>query len=202
MTTILLIRHGETDWNVERRAQGHGGPGLNERGREQVRATARILAAQPPVQALYSSDLIRTLETAEIIAQTLNLDIHMDARLRERHMGTWQGRLFDEVRAENPGQVEAWRADPLGFRAPGGETYREVAERIAAALDDIAARHPGQRVVAVTHGGPVALMRCMAESLPPAAIRQMHPQNAEILTVEWPMAASVEAWLNTGEAPA
>ncbi len=195
MTTLLLLRHGETDWNVERRYQGHSGPGLNERGRQQARDAADRLTAQPPAQAIVSSDLPRALETARIIGEALRLPVTSDPRLRERDLGLWTGCISAEVDAEFADLIEAWRLDPLGVGPPGGETGRQIARRMAAALDDLAAQSPGGRVVVVTHGGVLAVLRCMAESLPPTQLRFMRPGNAEIIMVEWPLRVSLSEWL-------
>jgi len=135
-TTILLARHGETDWNREGRYQGHADEPLNDTGREQSRELASRLRAEP-VAAVYSSDLRRASETASIVAQELGLAVVPDSRLREIDVGSWQGR----TRAELDGAP--W----------DGETYDQHRARAVAALADIAAAHPDARVLVVAHGG-------------------------------------------------
>ncbi len=141
MTTILLARHGETDWNRELRVQGHSDTPLNEVGREQARALAEALAREP-VHAIYASDLSRARETAEIVAASRDLEVCCDPDLRERNFGSWEGMTRQEIDHR--------------FGASSthdGETPDEVRERILAAMNRIAARHPREEVLVVSHGG-------------------------------------------------
>jgi probable phosphoglycerate mutase len=156
-TWIYLVRHGETDWNVLGRLQGQGIIPLNPLGQRQAEKVAARLA-QEPVTALYSSDSVRTMQTAAPIARATGLDIRTEPRLRERDVGLYQGHTWAEVEAVDPDGVGQWRSDPLGFRPPGGENRQAVTERARAALDDIAAAHPGERVVVVSHGGPITMI--------------------------------------------
>ena len=137
MTTLLLVRHGETDWNAEGRLQGHTDRPLNDFGRRQASALAERLAGDG-ITAVYSSDLSRALETAEILAARLELPVVTDPDLRERNWGSWEGLTGPERdRVEYVGEANeaARRADDA--RRAGGS--RE--------------QHPGERVVVVTHGG-------------------------------------------------
>lgn len=157
-TEILLVRHGETDWNRDRRWQGHADPPLNEEGRRQAQALAEALAGED-VAAVYSSDLLRAHETARIVAERLGLEVTALPDLREVDVGSWSGLTRDEIAHRFPG-AERWE---------GGETREEMAERVLGAVRRIAAAHPGGRVLVVTHGGPVrALLRHCA-----------HPQREE-----------------------
>jgi broad specificity phosphatase PhoE len=160
VTTILLVRHGETDWNRDRRVQGHSDTPLNETGRAQARALAEELA-QTGLDAVYSSDLLRAYETARIVAESKGLDVTAIRELRERHFGTWEGMTDDEIFSRFP---EA-RHGPWG----DAETKDEMAERVLDGLGRIAALHDGGRVLVVTHGGPVraALAACGAASAGP-----------------------------------
>jgi broad specificity phosphatase PhoE len=136
VTTLLLVRHGETDWNAEGRLQGHTDRPLNDYGREQAKALAVELADQG-VAAVYASDLARARETAEIVGERLGLPVVVDPDLREKNWGTWEGLTSDErLRVE----LE-------------GESTAEHRERTVRAVERIVGRHPGQRVVIVTHGG-------------------------------------------------
>ena len=136
MTTLLLVRHGETDWNAEGRLQGHTDRPLNEYGRRQARELAGRLADEQ-VDAVYASDLARARETAEIVAGRLGLPVAIDPDLREKNWGTWEGLTGDErVHVELVGEST--------------EAHRE---RTMRALERIAAAHPSGRVVVVTHGG-------------------------------------------------
>jgi broad specificity phosphatase PhoE len=146
MTTILLVRHGETDWNLERRVQGHTDRPLNETGRAQARALADELAAEQ-IDVIYSSDLIRAHETARIVAERKGLDVTAVAELRERDFGTWEGLTDDDVFARFPdAHHRAWG---------DAETKGEMAERVLEALRRIALAHGDGRVLAVSHGGPL-----------------------------------------------
>src|SRR5205807_6477394 len=107
MTTLLLVRHGETDWNRDGRWQGHSDTRLNERGREQ----ARELAGQiDGVDVIYSSDLARARETAEILAAELGIEVHVDQRLRERGFGAWEGLTSTEIEDRDAESHRRWRA--------------------------------------------------------------------------------------------
>src|SRR4029079_3482461 len=101
MTTILLARHGETDWNVERRVQGHSDTPLNDTGRGQARALAEELAGEP-IDAVYSSDLVRAHETARLVAEQRGLDVTAIRDLREKHFGTWEGLTDVEIHDRFP----------------------------------------------------------------------------------------------------
>ena len=187
------MRHGQTAWNVERRRQGHDGPGLNAQGREDARRAADELArlhAERPIAALYSSDLDRALETAAIIGQRLGLPVRADERLRERHQGAWQGLLAEEIAGQHGEVMDFIGADPLGGGPPGGETGRQVLDRLADALSDIARRHPGERVVVVSHGGAISLVRWLAlADLAPefldGPVWHTWPRNGEVIRLEW-----------------
>jgi probable phosphoglycerate mutase len=137
MTTLLLVRHGETDWNAEHRWQGHADVPLNERGREQARALAEQLAGES-IDAIYASDLSRARETADIVGARLHVPVVVDADLREIDVGAVEGLTWEESQA-----FEGWQ----------GEPHEAHAGRVIAAVDRIAERHPGERVLVVTHGG-------------------------------------------------
>ena len=136
VTTLLLVRHGETDWNAERRWQGHTDVPLNARGREQARGLAEQLTAEP-LDAIYSSDLSRARETAEIVGGTLGLPVVTDADLREIDVGSREGLTAAEA----------------GERPWDGEPHDRHAARVLAAVKRIAERHPAGRVLVVAHGG-------------------------------------------------
>ncbi|HEX7526613.1 MAG TPA: histidine phosphatase family protein [Gaiellaceae bacterium] len=136
MTTLLLIRHGETDWNAEGRLQGHTDRPLNDHGRRQAAALAERLAGEA-VAAVYSSDLARARETAEILAERLGLPVVDDPDLRERNWGNWEG-----LRGTERNRIEYV-----------GEAQDAHAERVIRAVRRIAELHPGERIVVVTHGG-------------------------------------------------
>ncbi len=191
-TDLLLVRHGQTDWNVEGRYQGQDGPGLNEAGRAQAEAVARELAVARP-DALFSSDLPRALETAQIIGRTVGLSVQLEPRLREIHQGIWQGMLYSDIQQRYGEALRRFREDPLHSPPPGGETLAQLKARITAALDDIAARSPASRVIVVTHKLPIALLRCMEAGCPFDRVWQMIPGNAQVITLHWPLERAAAA---------
>ena len=151
-TRIIAIRHGETDWNAAARIQGHTDIALNARGLEQASRAAAALADEP-VAAVYASDLQRAWQTADAIAARHALPVHRDASLRERHFGAFEGHSFASLEPRYPDLCSRWRHRDPEFAAPGGETLRDFAARAQAALLRIAARHPGELIVVVAHGG-------------------------------------------------
>ena len=168
---VLLLRHGETEWNAASRWQGHGGAGLSAHGRMQAQWTAQFLAtARPDITAVVRSDLERVVETTAPLIQRCALPVSVDARWREIDVGTWSGRTHEEVRAVDPLGYEAWRAggDP---RRGGGETDAELRARVAAALADLSAM--SGTVLVVTHGGPVRHAVAQALGLPPGGHRRL-----------------------------
>jgi probable phosphoglycerate mutase len=168
VTTILLARHGETDWNSERRWQGHADRPLNEVGREQARELAETLTDRA-IDVVYSSDLVRAHETALIVGQRLGLPVGVDAGLREVDVGDWSGRVHSEIEGLDPDGYQRWREGGKGWA--GGESYEEMGERVVAAVLGLAARHPGETVLIVTHGGSIRACRATAAGLDYAASR-------------------------------
>lgn len=140
MTTLLLARHGETDWNRELRIQGSSDIALNELGLEQARTLAQELE-HVELDAIYASDLTRALTTAEAVAATHGLEVRIDPRLRERSFGSWEGLTRDDIAAYPEGSHH------------DGETDDEVRERMLEAVQAIADAHPGEQVLIVAHGG-------------------------------------------------
>lgn len=183
MTKLVLIRHGQTDWNATGRWQGQADPALNEVGREQARQTARELRAQK-IDTLISSDLRRARETAEIIAEELGLRVVLEPRLREVNLGDWQGLYSDEIRARWPNEMQLWLEQPLAIRPPNGESIRELAERVLAAVNDIAARYADLRVGIVAHELPIAVITTHTAGIPLDQLRQHIPPNAAWREVE------------------
>jgi probable phosphoglycerate mutase len=165
---ILLARHGETDWNSERRWQGHADRPLNDVGREQARELAKMLAGRG-IDAVYSSDLARAHQTALIVAEQLGLPVEVDAGLREVDVGDWAGRLLTEIEDADPAAFERWQQGRKAWH--GGESYEEMGERVVAAVLRLAARHPDQTVLIVSHGGSIRACRATAAGLDYAASR-------------------------------
>lgn len=146
MTEILLARHGETDWNLERRVQGHTDRPLNATGLEQARALANQLASEP-FAAVYASDLVRARDTAKIVAEVHGLDVKLDSGLREKNFGSWEGLTDVEILGRFPEAVRGRWGD--------AETTEMVAERAIATINRIRALHSAGPVLVVSHGGPL-----------------------------------------------
>lgn len=166
-TNIVLIRHGQTAWNVERRWQGHAAVPLDTKGRHQAEQLGQYLATtRPPnLRRMYSSDLIRARQTAAILNQYLHLPLRYDRRLREIDAGEWQGMTREEIRAWDPERLAEVMQDRYARRNPGGESYQDLANRGCAALQDYARCHPGECVLVVTHGGLIReTLRCLVQA--------------------------------------
>ena len=183
---ILLARHGETDDNVPPlRFQGQRDTPLNDTGRAQARELAeRVAALDPPVAALWSSDLSRARETAEIVGARIGLEPRLDARLREGWRGEWEGFLFDEIAARDPERYAAWRSPnaEIGFHFPGGETLAQQQARVLACLQEIAAGP--LPAVAVCHGGSIRATLCADDPRGLAAFHAFAVPNVALVPVE------------------
>ena len=149
MTTILLIRHGSTEWNDKRLAQGHADIPLNDRGRREAKETAASLSERE-IDAVYASDLSRAVETARPLADARNVAITADPDLREIDQGVWEGMHADEIERRWP---ELWGRARHYHARPGGETPQEVRARALRALRRIVEAHPDATVAVVSHGG-------------------------------------------------
>ena len=178
MTHLFLVRHGQTDWNVEGRWQGHADVPLNARGREQAAHVARSLA-EVGLRAIYSSDLSRARETAQALAAITGLGVQLDPRLREIHQGEWQGLLVTEIQERYGQEFHRRHDDPLNVAPPGGETVLQVKERVVAAIEDIVRQHPLERVAVVSHGFALAVVQVHYQNLPVTDAWDMIPKNDE-----------------------
>lgn len=179
MTEIWLIRHGETDWNRARRLQGWQDTPLNDHGVNQARHLAERLhhdARNGAFDALYSSDLQRTLRTAEPAAARLDLRVRPEPGLRERCYGVLEGVTMDLLDIEQPEAAAAWKSREPDRVLDGGETLRQFHNRIVATIDDIAERHEGGRVLVFTHGGVLDIVWRHAHGIP-----LTHPRDAALL---------------------
>ncbi len=162
VTTLLFVRHGETDWNRDGRWQGHSDTQLNDAGREQARLVADELGG---VDVIYSSDLARARETADIIAAQLGgLEVNVDQRLRERSFGAWEGRTAPEIEADFAEQHARWLAGK-GAGADDAEPFDAFGARVRGFLEDLLARHPEETVLIVAHGGSIRVIHALASGL-------------------------------------
>jgi broad specificity phosphatase PhoE len=162
VTTILLARHGESDWNRSHRWQGFADRPLTDLGRQQAADLAARLE-ETQLDAVYSSDLQRARETAEIVARSKGLDIHSTPDLREVDVGSWSGLTRAEAEAQFPEGYTRWLRGGEGW--DDGETYEQMSERVVAAVQRIAALHDGGRVLVVGHGGSIRAVHASALGL-------------------------------------
>jgi broad specificity phosphatase PhoE len=182
VTTILLARHGETDWNREDRFQGHADPPLNELGRTQANGLAATLA-DVELAAVYSSPLRRALQTAEAVAASRGLEPVLVDALREVDVGSWQGLTRAELEARFPNQFARWLDYGQGWE--DGESYDELGRRVVSALLELAATHTGARILAVTHGGPIRAAFAFAAGSTYAEARRRGPTIGNAFVAEF-----------------
>jgi broad specificity phosphatase PhoE len=180
VTRILLVRHGETDWNLARRVQGHSDRPLNDTGRAQAVALAETLDTVE-FDAVYASDLMRARDTAQVVAKRKGLEVQLLPELRERHFGTWEGLTDTEIYERFPQAKSGFWGD--------GETKDEMRVRVVAALHRIAEEHPGGRVLVVTHGGPVRslLIECGLDEQGPignCALYEVQLQDGRLVGID------------------
>jgi broad specificity phosphatase PhoE len=180
MTRLILIRHGQTDWNAESRWQGQADVPLNSRGLEQAQRLAAELAGAG-IQAVYTSDMQRALQTVQPLARLTGLPVRIDPRLREVHVGDWQGLLVTEIVARYGELFHRRQADPSAVTPPGGETLAQVQQRTYTVLDEILERHPHETVAIVGHGFVIALLRLRLEGRPVDEVWQLVPKSGQWL---------------------
>jgi len=187
-TTLILVRHGATDHTTEKRFSGRGGhdPALNADGRAQVRAVADWLAPLgDEIDVVLSSPLVRTRETADIIAERLAHRVEVEDGLAEAAFGTWEGLTFHEVQQSYPDDLDAW----LGSLdvAPGehGDSFAEMDRKVRRTRDRLLSRYPGKAVLAVTHVTPIKLLVRMALGAPLDAVYKMELAPASVTVISW-----------------
>ena len=179
---VLLARHGETEWNRAGRMQGQRDVALSARGLEQAAALARRLADERPAR-LVSSDLVRAGATADAVGRALGLPVVLDPRLREEHLGSWQGLTFEEAAARDPDLAHRFKARDANARPPGGETRAELQSRAWSALEDLAAPGSAGPLVLVTHGGVIQSLVYRVLGLPLSSPRRFRLPNVGLTTL-------------------
>lgn len=195
-TTLLLIRHGETAWNAEHRIQGSLDIPLSATGIRQAALLAERLRDEP-VAAVYSSDLARAALTAGPLAEQVGCELQLDARLRERGFGIFEGLTLDEIAARHTADFHRWRAREFDWAMEGGESARALLARLTEALTEIVLAHPAQTVAVVAHGGVLDVVYRQARTLAWDAPRQHQMLNASInrvLADAPPLALRIDRW--------
>jgi broad specificity phosphatase PhoE/ribonuclease HI len=187
-TTLVLVRHGVTDHTLGKLFSGglaSANPPLNDEGREQARATGEWLAPMAPTfDALVSSPVRRTRETAEILAQFFDLEIEEEAGIAEMEFGTWDGKSFAEVHEQFPDEMSAWLGD-LESAPHGGESFRAVEKRVLEGRDRIVSAYAGQTVVAVSHVTPIKTLVADALGAPLDAVYRMELAPASVTVISY-----------------
>lgn len=188
MTQILLVRHGETEWNAVSRVQGQSNSDLSARGRRQAETIAARLAVMP-IHAIYSSDLTRALDTAAPIAARHGLTVQNAPELRERSFGAWEGLTTDEIAVRFPAEYSQWRSGQSDVEQDihadvGGETWPQVQGRVFPFLEGVLRKWPEQTVLLVGHGGSlrVAALHALGAALPTALRLQFDNASLTILS--------------------
>jgi alpha-ribazole phosphatase len=192
MSKYLLVRHGESVWNNERRIQGNRDVELSLRGRRQTALLVSRLGAHLPgnVAAVYTSPLRRAAETAERIAAACGLPVVADPDLREMSLGSWEGLTVPEIQAAFPNQYERWLEDPLAFGAHGGEDLRAFERRVERALRRMREAYPGNDLIVVSHGGVIKALLCFAMGLDIRQLFRIKQDNTAVSQIQ----VEGEAW--------
>ena len=148
--TIYIVRHGQTEWNLLGKTQGHGNSDLTPKGIEQAELLADSMTKYP-IDYIYSCDLGRAYQTAEIIGNKLNIEVEKTEALREMNFGTWEGRIIKDIIEEDPELYKMWRNEPHLAKIPQGETLSQIKERTDAFIKEINEKYDGKHIVLVTH---------------------------------------------------
>ena len=179
MPRLLLVRHGRTQWNAERRYQGQTDVPLDAIGRAQVRALGERLADET-LDAVFASTLGRAQSTAAAIMARHDLPIQPEPRLLEINVGAWEGLKQAEIEARYPEELAVWQEDPVRHGPPGGETVGQLAARARAVLDDLAERPDNESVLLVAHGGLLSTMIAVALGMDPRDRRRFRLEPASV----------------------
>lgn len=196
-TRIIAIRHGETTWNVDARIQGSLDIPLNATGHAQALRLAQALAGEP-IRAIYASDLTRAWETAQHLGRAHSLEVGPEKGLRERRFGEFEGKTFREIEACLPEQAQRWRQREPDFAPPGGESLVQLKQRVEEAAARLAARHPGELIALVGHGGVMDVLYRAATRVHIQAPRTWALGNAAINRLLWsPQGFTLVGWADT-----
>ncbi|MDE2402602.1 MAG: histidine phosphatase family protein [Burkholderiales bacterium] len=197
VTRLLVIRHGETAWNLDARIQGHTDIPLNDHGRWQAERLAQALVDEG-IHAVYASDLQRACATATPLALAAGLSLQLDPGLRERHFGRFEGMTQAEVARQWPDEGRRWRERDPAYGPDGGETLQSFYERCVATAARLAQQHVGQTIALVAHGGVLDCFYRAANRLPVHAPRAWKIANASVnRLLHHPQGFSMLGWGDT-----
>ena len=197
-TRIIAVRHGETAWNVDARIQGQLDIQLNDTGRWQARLVGQALAGEP-LSAIYSSDLGRAHETARAISDAAQVPVVAHPGLRERRFGMFEGKTFDEIQQHWPEHAQNWRKRIPEWQPPdGGESLLQLRERVGGTVHELAARHPGEQIAIVAHGGVLDTLYRVATGQEVNSPRTWQLPNGAINRLLWtPEGFTLVGWSDT-----
>ncbi|WP_422445233.1 alpha-ribazole phosphatase [Thermoanaerobacterium sp. DL9XJH110] len=184
MSRFFIVRHGETMWNKEFKYQGQSDVPLNDTGRFQARKLSERLKKEK-IDVIYSSDLQRAMETAEIIARPHCLGVQPVKEMRELCFGIWEGLTFNEIERKWPDELEKWRRDPFHTKPPGGENLSELLFRTSNFIKKIARNHVDKRILIVTHAGPVRALLASILNLKDDFFWKFKISNASLTVIEY-----------------
>jgi broad specificity phosphatase PhoE len=180
---LILVRHGETLYNAQKRFTGQSDVPLSPLGRRQIAALGKYLATEH-LDVIGTSDLMRTRVTAEAIARSHALPVSTDPNLRELALGEWEGHTYADVLLRDAERVAQWQVDPTTCAPPGGETVAQLRDRIACALSSWQTRYPGASVLWATHGGLIGVLLCHVLGLELNRRWQFRHENASISEIQ------------------
>lgn len=184
-TCVIFVRHGKADFPQDRLyCDDREDPPLTEEGLEQARYAAEQLNRQG-IDVIYASPMLRTRTTAELIASKTNTPVLLRPKLKERPFGAWDGLYFDEIARDYPDQFQAWKRDPIAFVPEGGETISAHRDRVKEALIEILDNHRGQRIVVVSHVGPIRMWITDALEMPLTSYRRLTIDYASMTRVDY-----------------
>jgi len=190
-TEIILIRHGETEWNSQKRMQGHSNSDLSEVGMGQIQALGELMK-NVSFDHIYSSDSLRTRQTAEAITQYSGHTLQFDQRIREKNLGVFEGLTSTEAKERHPEIYRLFKTAGANYVIDEGESTQQLLERALEFIEEIRLRHPQERVVMVTHGGVVRVLMKHSLGLPIDAPTRFIIKNTGIFGLIWN-----ENWLVT-----
>ncbi len=179
MTRIIYVRHGETNWNIERRYQGQTDIPLNEKGLQQAEWVAERLAGEK-VAAIYASDLTRAFVTAQTIAKRHGLEVIPMPAFREISFGDWEGSSFNGLDNDAKAQIDKIFTDPEHIKVPGGENFQQVQARTNEGIAELLEKHPNETIIVVTHGAAIRTILCSALNLSLASVWHIRQDNTAV----------------------
>ncbi|OCL26147.1 alpha-ribazole phosphatase [Orenia metallireducens] len=183
-TKIILVRHGETEWNRQLRFQGSQDISLNDKGIEQAEKLAQRLSYEE-IDVVYASDLGRAYQTAKAVAKEHNLEVHKLSELQEINFGQWEGLTYNQIQEEYQAEWVMWEENPALNGAPEGESLKDVQERSVKGLEEILSGHSGNTILIVSHGGVIKVLISTLFGIPLAKAWQLMQSNTAVNIINY-----------------